>query len=116
MGPERCVWSMGAWWFPLKTVGRGRSSPTPRPSSDSTCRECVRAVLQVSSEESQTLRSVLLGFRGCLLQAFVVPLEIGHRELDGQVDDVRSPRNLRIDGPTLNPEERGPMFLFVPER
>jgi len=46
----------------------------------------------------------------------VVALEIGHCELDGQVDDVRSPRNLRIDGPTLNPEERGSMFFFVPER
>jgi hypothetical protein len=42
-----------------------------------------------------------------------VPLEIGYRELDGQVDDVGSPGNLGIDSPTLNAEERGPMFLLV---
>ena len=65
---------------------------------------------------SQTSPSVPPGFTGCLLEAFVVAFEIGHRQLDGQIDDVRSPRNLRINGPALNPEERSAMFFFVPER
>jgi hypothetical protein len=51
-----------------------------------------------------------------LLQASVVPLEIGYRQLDGQVNNVRRPGDLRIDGATLNPEEGGPMFLLVAQR
>ena len=42
----------------------------------------------------------------------MVPLEIGHRELDRQIDHMGSPGDLRIDGPTLNPEEGGPIFSF----
>jgi len=42
-----------------------------------------------------------------------VSLEIGHREFDGQVDDMWSPGDLRVDGATVDPEERRPMFFLV---
>src|SRR5262245_48998988 len=46
----------------------------------------------------------------------MVPLEISHRKLDGQVNHMRGPGYLCIDGPPLNPEEGGTVFFFVPER
>jgi hypothetical protein len=115
MEAERCAWCMEAWWFRLKRGGRGPSSPTPQRSCGSTCLEGIKVVSHARSAQVQSWRLVLPGRRGYLLQALTVPLEIGYRELDGQVDDVGSPGDLCIDGPTLNPEERGPMFLLVPE-
>jgi len=42
-----------------------------------------------------------------------VSLEIGHRKFDGQVDNVGSPGDLRINGASLNPKKRGPMFFLI---
>jgi len=45
-----------------------------------------------------------------------VPLEIGDRELDGEVNDVRCPWDLRIDRTTVNAEEGGATLLLIAKR